>query len=301
MIKQLTVSGIIIIPIILLTGMLAWLTGCSPQKVVNEKLLGTKRISNITIKEYPESVILTIKGDQSLTWTAIKLDSPIEIILDFPNTTIDIPRPIYIQPGNEIISSIKAKEIVEDKTTTSRLHIALNMDTSYELLPDEGGLQFAFPKIANLSKDIKPQKKVAGKRLEPKLKQKKAPTATRLKTVASTPLKNNVIVNVQADGAIKDYRSFNLDNPARIVFDMYNIKTPNNKERIITVESKWINRIRYFGYQDKVRLVIDTYKEYLSKYSAHPTDTGLLIHVGNISEVPDNASQTFVDDNLGTQ
>ena len=82
---------------------------------------------------------------------------------------------------------------------------------------------------------------------------------------------------------------------------MYNIKSPNKKEQILTVESKWINRIRYFGHKDKARLVIDTYKKYLSKYSLHPTDNGLLIHVGNISEVPDDASKTFLDDNLGTQ
>ena len=301
MIKQLTISGIKIIPILLLTVMFAWLTGCSSQKIANEKPFGTKRISDVTTKESPESVILTIKGNQSLTWTAIKLDSPKEIILDFPNTTMDIPKRVHIPQGNEIISSITAEEIVEDKTTTSRLYIALNMDTSYELLPDEEMLQFAFPKMANPSKDTRPQNKVAGKRLEPKLNLEGVPVATRLKTIASTQLKNNVVVNVQADGTIKDYRSFNLDNPARIVFDMYNIKCPNKNEQIIAVESKWIKRIRFFGYQDKVRLVLDTYKEYLSKYSAHPTNSGLLIHVGNIPEVSDNASQTFLDDNLGTQ
>jgi len=301
MIKQPTISAKKIILTILLTGMLALILGCFSQQVANETLHGTKRISDITTKENSESLIFTIKGNQSLTCTAIKQGFPIGIRFDFPDTTMDILKRVYILPGNEIISSIKAEEIVEDKTTTSRLFIALKTDTPYELLPDEAGLQIAFPKVTNHSKDTKPQKKIAGKQLEPKLNQKGMPAATRLKTIAATPLKNYVVVNVQADGAIKDYKSFNLDNPARIVFDMYNIKSPNKNEQIITVESKWIKRIRYFGYQDKVRLVLDAHKGYLSKYSAHPTDTGLLIHVGKISAVPDNASQTFSDDNLGTQ
>jgi len=163
--------------------------------------------------------------------------------------------------------------------------------TLYDLIPADAELQIIFPKAIAFSKDTKPQKKIAGKKIELKLPEISLAAATSLKTVTATALKNNVAVNVKADGPIKNYQLFTIDNPARIVFDMYNIKSPYKKEQIIVVESKWVKRIRHFGHPDRVRLVLDTNKESLSKYSAYPTDTGLLINVGKTSAVPDNASQ----------
>jgi hypothetical protein len=301
MINQLTNKGNKTILTIPLAVMIAVSFGCASQKAADMKPHKTKHITDIIISENSESLIFTIKGDQSLTYSADKQLSPIGVMFNFPDTTLDIPKQVYIPPENEIISSIEANEIVEDKTTTSRIFIALRKDTLYDLIPDEAELQITFPKAIAFSNDTKPQKELAEKKPELKLTQKSLPAATRLTTVTATPLKNNVAVDVKTDGAIRNYKSFTIDNPARIVFDMYNLKSPYRKEQIIVVESKWIKRIRHFSYPDKVRLVLDTHKEYLSKYSAHPTDTGLLIHVGKIPAVPDNASQTFLDDNLGTQ
>ena len=50
---------------------------------------------------------------------------------------------------------------------------------------------------------------------EPQTAQQPSPkdlvAASELKTVTATPLKNNVVVNVKADGAIKDYKAFTID------------------------------------------------------------------------------------------
>jgi hypothetical protein len=85
-----------------------------------------------------------------------------------------------------------------------------------------------------------------------------------------------------ADGAITNYKSFTIDDPVRIVFDLYNIKSPYDREHKTSVQSKWVKQIRYFGHPDKVRLVLDTQNEILPKYSSFPTDTGLLIQVGQL-------------------
>ena len=265
--------------------------GCTSQKTADMKQHQTKHITDLNVSENSESWIFTIKGDQSLIFTVDKQISPIRIVLNFPATTLDIPKRVYIPPDSEIISSIEANEIIEDKTTTSRIFIALRRDTLYDLIPGEAELQITFPKAIALSIDTKPQNNLSEKKPELKLTQISLPAATRLKTVTATPLKNYVAVNVKSDGPIKNFKSFTTDNPARIVFDMYNLKSPYKQEQIMVVESKWVKRIRHFGHPDKVRLVVDTNKGYLSKYSARPTDTGLLIHVGKIPAVPDNASQ----------
>jgi len=88
-------------------------------------------------------------------------------------------------------------------------------------------------------------------------------------------------VKVAADGTIKNYNDFTLVEPDRIVFDLYQIKSPQVKEQKIAVQSKWIKQIRYFGHTDKLRLVIETHPEYRPTYSSTSINTGLIIKVGN--------------------
>jgi hypothetical protein len=275
--------------------------GCASQNASDIKPRITKHITDLSISENSELLIFTIKGDGSLTYKADKQLSPLGVMFIFHDTTLDIPKRVYNPPDNKVISSIVADEIVENQLTISRIFIALKKDTQYELIPDDAELQITFPMVIAVSDDAKPQKEIVIKMPEPKLTQKSIPTATRLNTVTATPLKNNVAIHIKADGAIKNYKSFAIDNPARIVFDLYKLKSQYETEQIIVVESKWVKRIRYFGYPDKVRLVLATHIEYLSKYSAHPTATGLLIHVGKIQSATDNTSRTYSYDNLETQ
>ncbi|MCK4985702.1 MAG: secretin and TonB N-terminal domain-containing protein, partial [Desulfobacterales bacterium] len=67
-----------------------------------------------------------------------------------------------------------------------------------------------------------------------------------------------------------------------IVIDMFKIQSPFKKEQRLAVKSPWVKQIRHFGYPDKVRLVLDTPKSALAKYSASPTASGLIIHVGKV-------------------
>jgi hypothetical protein len=108
------------------------------------------------------------------------------------------------------------------------------------------------------------------------------PAATRLTAVTATALPNKVVIQVHADGTIQDFTAFTLDRPARIVIDMQRVESSHPETQRIDLNSTWLSGLRYSGYPDKVRLVLDTHPEFLSDYSVLPTDTGLLIHVGEI-------------------
>jgi type IV pilus assembly protein PilQ len=219
------------------------------------------------ISKKTESLILTIEGNRALTYTAEKLVFPMGVMLQFPDTSLELPRRIYLPPDNEIISSIKAIEKIEDQTTSARIFIAFKKDTSYDLSSDAGRLTVTFPATGALSDDAQPQSKLVEKEPEPE----------------------------------PENKSFILDRPPRIVFDLYNLKSPYKKEQRVSVTSPWVKRIRHFAHPDRVRLVLETHKNYLSKYSALPNDTGLLIHVGNTYTAPNKASQTASDATSGTQ
>jgi type IV pilus assembly protein PilQ len=252
---------------------LAIFTGCASHEPADVKAVEARSITEISTSEDSETVTVIIMGNQYLNYTAVTLVSPIGLLFHFPKTALGNIKPVYTPPDNEIIISIETSEIVKEKTTKSRIFIALKKETPYHLTPLGEGIQISFPRL---------QAESAEKISEPETTPTSMPAATRLEAVTATTLENNVIVNIQADGTISDYKSFTLDSPPRIVFDMYNIKSPYDTQQKIAVESKWVNQVRHFAYPDKVRLVLDTYKDYLSKYSASPTDNGLLIHVGNL-------------------
>ena len=92
-----------------------------------------------------------------------------------------------------------------------------------------------------------------------------------------------MVVNVNADGVSRSYKSFTLNNKQpRIVIDMLGLKSPFKGEQRQAVKSPYLKQIRHFGHSDKVRLVLDVPKSSLAKFSAAPVDSGLLIQIGDV-------------------
>ncbi|UCE55680.1 MAG: type IV pilus secretin PilQ [Desulfobacterales bacterium] len=284
--------------IILLISPIILLYGCASNKAAEVSAEGQKLITDIITSEDAKSTIVTVKSNHLLTYTSIKQVFPVGVLFHFPDTSLDKIKTVYEPPDNDIISSIKATEIKEDdNTTTSRIFIALKRDVPYDIAPGDAGLHISFPKAAAVATQTEtpPSKeKPTAKQPQPPSVMKKVPTAIRLKSVAATPLQKNVVINVKADGTIKNYKTFTMDNPPRIVIDMFKLQSPFKKEQRIKIKSKWVKQIRHFGHQDKVRMVLETDKAYLSKFSTTPIDNGLLIHVGQIPSKPSKKVQSPV-------
>ena len=105
--------------------------------------------------------------------------------------------------------------------------------------------------------------------------------AVRLKSISSAELADSINIFVNADGTVKDYKFFTTTNPARIIFDLFGVKSPFQKEETIPVGSKWVKTVRHYGYPDRVRVVLDTTEKYLSAVSANSSANGLVIQVGS--------------------
>jgi hypothetical protein len=259
---------------------LASLLGCSPHGAAAGPSRSSKRIFDLVINEDSESLILSIKGNQPLTYTASMSAAPQGILIQFPATSLELSRNRFQPPENEFISVIRTGENVADNTTTSNILIGLKKEVPYDLVTVETGLQVVFQKSPALLGSVKMQPKTAGAEPHPKPIQQNMPVAGILKTITSKYLADNFVVDVVADGVIKNYKTFTMKNPARIVFDFYQVKCAYHNEQRVAVDSKWVKRIRYFGHPDKLRLVIETYDDYISTYTSVPTDTGLMIYIG---------------------
>ncbi len=269
------------VAVILFSSMIV-IAGCATQQTANVKSAEeTKLITDIVTSEDAESTIVTVKGGPTLTYTANKQVFPLGVLFHFPGTALDNIKEVYYPPQTDIIGSIRATQIEEDGAD-SRVFIALKRDLPYIISPDETGIQIAFPKTGQLAEKTPGQEPQAEKMDEqPKVEKKMAAAATRITAIGTTQLKKSDVINIKADGTIKNYKSFTIEEaPARIVYDLYGLKSPYKGEQRIAVKSDRVTRVRHFGHADKVRVVVETKKPYLSKYGASSVDNGLLIHVG---------------------
>jgi len=266
----------------ILFGITLLIAGCASQNTANVQPAGeTKMITDIATSEDAKSTIVSVKGSQNLTYTAIKQVFPLGVLFHFPETALDNIKEVYYPPQSDIIGSIRATQIEEDGKT-SRIFIALKKDLPYNITPDENGIHISFPKSgqpAEKTSAMEPSAEKVDKTPEPE--KKIAPPATRITSIGATALQNSVAINVKADGTIKNFKAFTIqETPPRIVYDLYGLQSPYKGEQRIGVKSDLVTRVRHFGHSDKVRIVVETKKAYLSKYSALPVDNGLLIYVG---------------------
>ncbi len=273
---------------VLLIIVILFFAGCASKTAVKpgskdvQKAPELNLITDISVTEDADSIVVLIKSDRLLTYTSVKQPFPLGVLLYFPDTAIDQIE-TSLAPDLDIVSSVQTSELTEDGHT-SRIEIALKKDASYKVTREGEGLKILFAKETAIptpdeTETIKDVTITDESDIKPD--EESMPVATRLQSVFATRLETGVKIHLEADGKINDYKSFTISSPARIVFDLYNIKSPYRKEQLVPVDTKWVKRIRYYGYPDRLRVVLDTDKSYLSRYSASNVEDGLLIHVGS--------------------
>ena len=240
-------------------------------------------ITGIQVFDLPESCKIRIQGNQILTFTSVRQPSGAGVALYFPDTGLgDITNPLIPQSG--VVQKISAFEMSPD-VHTIRVDIAMNQDIPYDIIRDDLDLIIAF------QKNSLPQPAMETSVIQPRVSEGEK-SAQHLIQIEPVPMENGTRLDVMADGPIRNYTSFTLEKPARIVFDMFGLNSPKNREETIPVQQPGVNTIRYYGDTQKVRLVIETEPAYLKSFSGMPVQNGLQIQVGQSGGILNNANQT---------
>jgi len=258
--------------------------------------ISQKQITGIKILDTPQSLDVFIQGNTILTYTSVKQPAPPGIILYFSKTSLETSESFFTPP-NEIIHSVNASQLTQ-KGRTSKVKILLKRDASYEITREDKGVRVAFSKtiIASPYNERSSFAEISENRPSPLSEQVSNVSAdipdfnqkaTRLQSVYAAKFGDSLKVFVGADGMISNYKSFTIDSPASIVFDIFNITSPYENEKVIPVNTKWVSKIRYFSYPDRVRVILETQKIYLNAFSGFPSENGLLIQMGEGSATDD--------------
>ncbi len=245
-------------------------------------------ITKISVSEGVDTLEVQIVGDSLLTFTSVKQPSPLGVVLYFPKTQLkdaDSEYPVKNEPVERVTVSTP-----QEADLPLRIEIALTQDVPYDILRENQTLKVIFPKPGK--KQSLASSNPSPKAAEPvKAKDPFAgmPAPTHVESVTTQLIENGIQINVAADGPIKDFKAFTVEDPTRIVFDIPAVKSPFKREMLIPVDGIWIKRVRYYGYPDKVRVVLDAEKAFMNAYKAEPVEKGLRIQVGDTVTVAKKA------------
>lgn len=267
-----------------------------------------------------EAATVKIFGNRPLTYTSVKQPRPLAVILYFPETTISGLAPVKVPENpsiaaitvNEIDKTAHTSRVEIQLKQDLDYHVSREANTlTISFNPSPPPLAQAAGSGSGLAPKATDQKPApmpqAGQPIQAALASGASvpnatsqtdevakpalsgitaeaidhlPLATKLEGITYTRLKSGLSIHIQANGTIRHFKSFTIDKPPRIVFDLAKVASSLTKEGKLVIDSPWAKQVRHFGYPDRLRVVIDTNTPMLSAYRAEPVPDGLVVMLG---------------------
>lgn len=290
---------------------LIWLAaiavGCAPQKkgALPAPDTGAKKIVGIVVESDTDTDRIRILGNRPLTFTSVSKASPPGLALYFPATELalaDAHMDLSALAKEGIVAELRPSVLATDETT-ALIEIEVKTDAPYDVARqgDEVVVVFArplhVPETIAVGAEPAPEVARTSEALAAPMMTENlsGPAATRLEAVTVQRLENGVEIRVRADGPIKDYASFTLTSPDRIVYDIFGVSSPFIREQTIEVGMPWVSRVRHYGDREKLRVVLDTSVEQFQATTVKTIQDGLLIQVGDVAREDTAAGETITE------
>jgi len=241
----------------------------SSQADVGEIASGeTQQLRDIQVVDQDTSLDVLLVGSDAMTYTAFKAIEPLRLVLDLPNTESEIvSSPFAVE--NEIIGKIETMTLTQEPQPLTRVEIALNQETPYEIFQEENQIRVQFEKptalgeartepaaeseVAAALTGSEPQAVVAATQPATKVASTPAKKITAIQPIRSD---EEVKVYIIGDGSISNYNVFTLTDPARVVLDLMGVKLVATKGGV-PPSDKLLKNIRVGEHPEKVRVVFD--------------------------------------------
>jgi type IV pilus assembly protein PilQ len=120
-----------------LLGLLIFLPGCASQPAKKaavgqpEAAPQQRAILDVKVVEDEKTAQVTVSADQPLTYTAVKHQFPLAVVLYFPDTSLKGVQETYT-PGSPLISTVQTSAL-ERERPSSRIEIRLAADAPYKV------------------------------------------------------------------------------------------------------------------------------------------------------------------------
>ncbi|MGM0417728.1 MAG: type IV pilus secretin PilQ [Thermodesulfobacteriota bacterium] len=236
----------------------------------------SKNIESISSKEKDGDVFLHIKGNSELIYSAVREKEPDAVVLYFPDTLINEE----LKNKDYSSGSLEKAEIIQEEKD-GKIRLFLDGDLPYEVKKDGYNL---LVKIDSLQNDDQSEPASADADKDEPEKKEDVKQASVLKDIEAEDKGDFLKIKVNADGAVKKYNSFTLNNPPRIVYDLVNISSSFDKVQKLDLNNEWAKSLRHYDNNSRLRIVVDSRSKWLNNYGSKETDDGLEIFIGKRDE-----------------
>jgi len=310
--------------LLFLTALLLLFNGCmttgqTPRNDTESPADDKQSVQNaITSVEIKGNQVI-IQSDNKLTYTSVKhiVPSP-GIVFYFPDTVLNQVNDIN-DTGSSIIKAILVRQ-QDLNGPYSKLEMVLSQDTAYDTRQDGNQLIVQFEGDAPLASTETDQQKLDADVMpmslpvpaeplqsnELDLSETAGSTESELSETAkpedpkksafsieTSPFSRNALVQINASKPIQNYKSSVIPDPPKIVFDLFDIQSPDRNMTFSVDENPFVKAVRTFRYPKRVRMVIDTVPDYISAFQAYPSEEGLSVYVG--LDLPAKEAKAMLD------
>jgi type IV pilus assembly protein PilQ len=284
-------NGIYIKTVLALIFVLLALSGCSsknetsaekPDVSVTAEEASRKNIVSVSSELKSGFVNINIVGDSELIYSAVKEKEPEAVVLYFPDTFINDE----LNSRDYATGPLKDIEFRQDEND-AKIRLFTEADLPYEVKKEGYNLivQIESDSAAAPSQESAGQKEqTETKEVQTQKSQPQIKEASKFEDIEVVEEDGYLRIKILADGEIKKYNSFTLNNPPRIVFDLVNISSPYKKVQKLDLNNKWAKSLRHYDNSSRLRLVIDSRSQWLNNYGSHEASDGLEILIGKRDE-----------------
>ena len=211
-------------------------------------------VQKIEVTKTESGPRVAIEGSKSFEYTVFRLSDPLRVVIDLPRAQLGrLAGPMEVRDGT--ISVIQNRQIDDPQKRGARIEIGLDQLVEYDVVSEGNALYINFgkpaiplPQAAKAADQKEPEKKEAAPPAVPLKK------ARSLRGVDISAKPDWVKVDLRGDGAIPDYKSFELSRPTRLVVDLPRMTNASGKKNI-DVGSPLLKDIRIGQHADKTRVV----------------------------------------------
>lgn len=258
---------------------------------------GDVKVSAIEIGELPgmgagESAEVVIRADQHLEFTLFRLQNPTRIVIDMPGGDVSSVRAPTELPEPSLVKAVTTTQFRAKSGEVARVVVVMRGDVTFDAKKQgdaivltarrDGGEPAAPTKVsatkAPAAPEVTPVVEIAGD-------EEAVPTGTRFTGVQAREQDGGTIVHLGTNGAVGRYEIEEVDNPSRLVVDLYGIDGPKAERRELRTPA--VERARVARHEGRTRVVLDGANGRLPHYDVAATGDGLTI----VFRAPDEASR----------
>ena len=278
------------------TVLLGFVLACASTTPVVD-LASTATLSEVQVASGSESTAVTLVGLADPIYTA-EYDAELRsVVIEFASVATDGTMD-RVDVYDGIIEHVTATSYLEDGgESITRVEIAMGIEVGYTASVSENGLVIEVgeaveemaaeeaaeqvdPWAVASGMDTASVEAVSDESFE--IATPRPPVATTLSGVEVQTLEGGALIHLKADGSIWALESSVLENPDRLVVDLFGMTTASVIEPL-SVEHAMVSGIRVGIHADRTRVVVDGGVESLgfSEHSIKPSADGLYVAVGS--------------------